>query len=132
MNIAVKETYQDGQLIFQEGSFGEGTYVILSGKVKILKKVNNANVTVATLEKGDIFGELSFIDQGPRSASAVAVGDVQVGLLDKDILEDEVNKMSSDFRIVMKALTKRLRETTSQLVNLTKEYHKLKGTIKQS
>lgn len=37
--IAVKETYKDGQVIFKESSYGEGTYVILSGKVHIVKKL---------------------------------------------------------------------------------------------
>lgn len=129
-NIAVKETYTDGQIILQEGSFGEGSYVVLSGKVKIIKKINNVNITVSVLEKGDIFGEMSFIDRLPRSASAVAVGDVQVGIFDKDVFDSEINKMSSDFRIIIKVLTERLRKTTNQLVNLIQEYHKLKGTIK--
>ncbi|MBF0519548.1 MAG: cyclic nucleotide-binding domain-containing protein [Nitrospirae bacterium] len=124
--IAVKETYKDGQVIFKESSYGEGTYVILSGKVHIVKKINNVDIVIATLEKGDYFGEMSYLDRQPRSASAVAVGEVQCGLLDKNFLEDEINKTSEEFRLILNTLVERLRQTTSQLVSLTAENHILK------
>jgi CRP-like cAMP-binding protein len=124
--IAIKETYQDGQTILKEGSHGEGTYVILSGKVRIAKKIDNEVITIAELSENEYFGEMSFLDRQPRSASAVAVGEVKLGLLDKDYLEEEINKTSEDFRAILIALTNRLRHTTSQLVNLIVENHKLK------
>ncbi|MBF0464204.1 MAG: cyclic nucleotide-binding domain-containing protein [Nitrospirae bacterium] len=124
--IVVKETYKDGQVIFKESSYGEGTYVILSGKVHIVKKINNVDIVIATLEKGDYFGEMSYLDRQPRSASAVAVGEVQCGLLDKNFLEDEINKTSEEFRLILNTLVERLRQTTSQLVSLTAENHLLK------
>ncbi|QWR78431.1 Crp/Fnr family transcriptional regulator [Candidatus Magnetomonas plexicatena] len=124
--IAVKETYKDGQVIFKESSYGEGTYVILSGKVHIVKKVKNVDLVIATLEKGDYFGEMSYLDRQPRSASAVAVGDVQCGLLDKNFLEDEINKTSEEFKLILTTLVERLRQTTSQLVSLTAENHILR------
>lgn len=129
--ITIKERYKDGQFIIKEGTYGESTYVILLGEVKILKKINNEQVVVAILRKDDIFGEMSFIDRRPRSASALAVGDVEIGLIDKDFLEGEINKTSGQFRTILQAITERLRETTSQLVSLTAEYYKLKG-IKKS
>jgi CRP-like cAMP-binding protein len=124
--IVVKETYKDGQPILKEGSHGEGTYVILAGKVRIIKKIDGEPVTIAELEENEYFGEMSFLDRQPRSASAVAVGEVKLGLLDKDYLEEEINKTSEDFRSILIALTNRLRHTTSQLVNLIAENHKLK------
>jgi CRP/FNR family transcriptional regulator len=122
-NIAVKEKYSDGQVIIKEGSFGEGTYVVLSGTVEIIKKVGDEKITIAALGKGDIFGEMSFIDRESRSASVVASGDVEVGLIDKDFLEFEINKTSSDFRTIITALTARLKKTTFELVQLKAEYH---------
>ncbi|MBF0336503.1 MAG: cyclic nucleotide-binding domain-containing protein [Nitrospirae bacterium] len=125
--IATTEIYEDGQHIIKQGSFGEGTYVILSGKVAINVKDNGVDLTVTHLAAGDIFGHMSFIDRQPRSASAVAVGTVKVGLFDKDYLDTEINKTSEDFRIILKALTERLRDTTSKLVNLTIKYYRLTG-----
>ena len=116
--ISIKEKYKNGDIIMMEGSFGEGTYVVLEGNIEVYKTINNERVNIAHLGKGDVFGEMSFIDRQPRTASIVAVGDVQVGLIDKDFLENEINKTSEDFRIIMRALTERLRKTTGELVNL--------------
>ncbi|MEO5358005.1 MAG: cyclic nucleotide-binding domain-containing protein [Nitrospirae bacterium YQR-1] len=125
--IAVTETYEDGQVIIKEGTHGEGTYVILEGSVAIKMKVDDVDIVVATLNKGDIFGHMSFIDRQPRSATARSVGRTKVGIFDMDYLENEINKTSEDFRMIVKALTERLRETTSKMVSLTAKYYKLTG-----
>jgi CRP/FNR family cyclic AMP-dependent transcriptional regulator len=127
--IVSTETFSDGQVIIKQGSFGEGTYVILSGKVAINVKDNGVNINVAFLQKGDLLGYMSFIDRQPRSASAMAVGEVQVGLFDKDYLDTEVNKTSEDFQIILKAMSERLRDTTTQLVNISVKYFKLTGSL---
>jgi len=121
--IVATETYQDGAVIIREGSFGEGTYVLLDGKVEISRKIDGKKVVIAVLEKGDVFGEISYIDRQPRSASVIAMGDVKVGLLNKDYLEAEMNKTSEEFRMIMKAITNRLRKTTGELVSLKTGYH---------
>lgn len=122
--IIVKENYKDGQFIINEGSFGEGTYVILEGSVEVSKKINNEKVVITNLGKGDIFGEMSFIDRQPRSASVIALGDVKIGILDKDFLENEINKTSEDFRLILNAITERLRKTTGELMSLKIGCHK--------
>jgi len=124
--IVSRENYKDGQVIVKEGAFGEGTYVVLSGKVSISKKVGEENVGIAELQQNDVFGEISFIDRESRSASVTAVGEVQVGLLDKDFLENEINKTSSEFRGILKALAERLRKTTQEVIMLKVENHLLK------
>ncbi|KWT84998.1 MAG: cyclic nucleotide-binding domain-containing protein [Nitrospirota bacterium] len=124
--IAVKETYKDGQVIIKEGGYGEGTYLVISGKVRITKKMDKENLHIAVLEKGDFFGEMSFLDRQPRSASATAVGDVELGLIDKDFLEEEINKTSEEFRHILYTLAERLRTTSSLVVKLIAENHALK------
>lgn len=121
--IVAQESHKDGDIIIKEGSFGEGTYVLLEGRVEISRKINGQKITIATLEKGDVFGEISYIDRQPRSASVIASGDVRVGLLNKDFLEMEMNKTSEEFRMIMKAITNRLRKTTGELVSLKTGYH---------
>ncbi|MBF0316690.1 MAG: cyclic nucleotide-binding domain-containing protein [Nitrospirae bacterium] len=124
--IVVKQSYKDGQTILKEGSFGEGTYLILDGKVRIIKTIQGELVEIAHLEKGDYFGEMSFLDRQPRSASAVAEGNVVLGIIDKDFLEEEISKTSEEFRLLLYTLVERLRQTTSALVSLRAENHILK------
>ena len=124
--IIHKETYTNGQAIFKEGSYGETLYVILSGKVEVSKMIDGEKVSIAFLSKGEIFGEISFIDKKPRTASVSAVGTVEIGLIDQDFIDHEINKISSEFGVILNALTERLRKTTADFVDLKAKYEQLK------
>ena len=116
---ARKENYKAGDVIFKEGSHGVAVYIIESGKVEISKGIQGKKLAVETLGPGDLFGEMGFIDHAPRSATATALEDTVLGLLDKDFLDSEFNQISSDFRGVVRTLVKRLRNTTQKLSGVT-------------
>lgn len=65
-------TYPKDCMIFSEGEPGLDLYIIQKGSVKIAKIVNNKEVLLAVLKAGDIFGEMSILEDKPRSASAIA------------------------------------------------------------
>jgi CRP-like cAMP-binding protein len=118
--IRDEETYSDGRVIFDEGGFSDWVYVIMEGKVKVSKRTPKGLVTVATLGEGDFIGELEFLDMGkePRSATVVAVGDVKLGVLDRDKLRREYDSLSPDFRKIIRTLVQRLRRITLQAASL--------------
>ncbi len=69
--------FADGQRVFQEGDPGDGMYFIVSGAVRIEKQTGagaGVHKTLAILEAGDYFGEMTLFDQQSRSASAAASG----------------------------------------------------------
>jgi CRP-like cAMP-binding protein len=114
--IASYETFQDGQIIFEEGSNGDWIYVVEEGEVEISKKVDGKRVVIETLKEGDIFGEMAYIDKIPRSATATAKGTTLVGILDRDFFDAEFNKISADFQKILKTVAFRLRKTTDRVV----------------
>ena len=118
--IRDEETYSDGRVIFEEGGFSDWVYVIMEGEVKVSKSTPNGQVTVAKLGKGDFIGELEFLDLGKeaRSATVVAVGDVKLGVLDRDKLRREYDSLSPDFRKIIRTLVRRLRRITLQAASL--------------
>ncbi len=130
-NIIAQEKYSEGEVIFKEGSFGEATYMILSGEVIISVTVRGSRIKFGKLKRGDILGQISLVDKQARSATAVAVGDVELGIIDKDFLENEINKTSRDFRLILNAMSDRLRETTNQLIGMTSKYQSLKSRVEQ-
>jgi len=65
-------TYPKGTMVFSESQPGQELYIIQKGSVKITKIVNNNEVMLALLKTGDIFGEMSLLEDKPRSASAIA------------------------------------------------------------
>ncbi len=113
-----KETYKAGDVIFEEGSYGLAVHIVQSGKVEISKMVQDRKIVVEILGPGDIFGDMSFIDHAPRSATATALEDTVLELVDKDFLDKEFNQIDSDFREIVTTLVRRLRKTTQRLVSL--------------
>src|SRR5574341_1284426 len=71
--------FPKGQMIFQYGEPGDSLYIIRSGKAEIFVKDNTGNRLVLGVSgPGHFFGELSLLDQGPRTATVVAIEDIEV------------------------------------------------------
>ncbi|HOV64214.1 MAG TPA: cyclic nucleotide-binding domain-containing protein, partial [Spirochaetia bacterium] len=68
-------TYPKDTMIFCESQLGQELYIIQKGSVKITKFVNDNEQLLALLKPGDIFGEMSLLEDKPRSASAIAYED---------------------------------------------------------
>ncbi|MGD8502311.1 MAG: cyclic nucleotide-binding domain-containing protein, partial [Syntrophobacterales bacterium] len=89
--------YQDGELILMEGGESDrNIYVLLEGQARVTKETDKGQVTLALLEEGEIFGEVSFLAQkyGARSASIAARGNVKIGILDREKLSNEYKNLS--------------------------------------
>jgi type IV pilus assembly protein PilZ len=109
-NIAGEESYHDGQIIFQEGSPGDWIYVIISGAVEISKMVQGQKHVIAILKEGEVFGELGFVGVTKRTATARAIGQTTVGIIDREFLEKEYNQLSGQFRSIVQVITLRFKE----------------------
>ncbi len=70
--------FDPNELIFCEFEFGNEFYIIQSGRVKIVKVINNTEKTLDVLEEGDVFGEMAILEEEPRSASAIAMDHVKL------------------------------------------------------
>lgn len=110
LHIASEETYQDGQIIFEEGASGDWVYVILSGSVEISKMVGGKKYVIELLHADEIIGELSFLGSIKRTVTARAVGETTVGLVDREFLDQEFNKMASDFRVILNTVVERFKK----------------------
>ncbi len=72
------EYYQNGEKIIKAGSEEKKMYIILDGHVMITLGEGAERLVVANLKKGDFFGEISIFHDTPRSANAIAQGNVKV------------------------------------------------------
>ncbi|RLC01770.1 MAG: cyclic nucleotide-binding domain-containing protein [Deltaproteobacteria bacterium] len=120
LNMSKLRTYKSGETIIQEGNIDSWVYFLIYGKVKIVKK--NKEVTILK-RKGDIFGEMRFIDSSPRSASAYADGDVACIAVDTEYVEkltgnDKVAFGYIMYRVFSEILANRLRSLTRELITL--------------
>ena len=110
-NIALEESYHDGDVIFKEGNSGDWVYVVLSGAVEVSKAVDGARFVLSILKSGEVFGELALIGAVKRTATTRAIGRTTVGIIDKGFLDREFNKLSTDFRTVLVAMVDRFIKT---------------------
>ena len=115
---ASEEVYQDGDIIIEEGTSADGIYVIHSGTVEISKTIEGKKYIIARLGPGEVFGELDFLETVQRTATAQAIGETCVGVIDRRYLDSEYNKLSSEFRAVFGALVKRFKQMTDRAVRL--------------
>ncbi|MBW2108887.1 MAG: cyclic nucleotide-binding domain-containing protein, partial [Deltaproteobacteria bacterium] len=118
-NIAGEESYHHGEIIFKEGSSGDWVYVVQSGAVEISKTIHGHKYVIEVLEKGDIFGEVGFIGGMGRIATAQAVGETTIGIIDRDFLTSEFNKLSEDFRLILVAVAQRVKKMTDRATEYT-------------
>lgn len=120
-NVGVRKKFKDGEVIFRENRPGKFMYIIDSGKVKLtrtsMREGRNVETTLAVLKKGDFFGEMSLFDYGPRSATATAVGDVEVRVIARKDLEEEIKKDPQVALHFLNKMSKRMRRT-DELIEL--------------
>ena len=113
--LASEETYESGEIIVEEGTRGDWVYIILEGQAKVTKRTAAGIVTMDTLKKGAIIGEMALFGkaQAERSASVIAAdGAARVGVLDSPkLLKDYESyaSLSPALRSLISALIMRLK-----------------------
>jgi uncharacterized membrane protein len=76
-----------GHTLFQAGDPGDSLFIVQSGAIELfIKDTAGQKIVLTTAESGDMFGELAMLDTGPRTATAVAMADTEVLVLDRDDL----------------------------------------------
>lgn len=113
--IASEESYQDGQIIVQEGGSGDWVYVILSGTVQLSRMIGGKKYVIEWLQPGEIFGEVGFFGDIARTATAQAIGETIVGLIDRGFLDSECNKLPSDFRNILISMIERYKKMINRV-----------------
>ncbi|MCZ8155269.1 MAG: Crp/Fnr family transcriptional regulator [Leptospira sp.] len=111
-------TYKDNEMIFCEHEPGKELFILQGGKVKISKIVNQNEVMLAVLQTGDIFGEMAILDNKPRSASAIASGEVELLAINKANFEGMVKAQPQLATRLITLLSERIWTAYKQLANL--------------
>lgn len=87
--IAGQESYDTGAFVFHEGEMGDKLYLILDGKVRISRNLPGmGEEALAVLGPGEAFGEMSLIDDTPRSADALVHERARLLVITREAFED--------------------------------------------
>lgn len=102
--------------LFQAGELGDGLFVILSGRVTLVRRARDGRERlIALLERGDEFGELCVFDPGPRNCTATAITDAIAAQLSSDAARSWIATRPYLAPQLLALLSHRLRRT-NQLV----------------
>ena len=111
-------TYPAGNMIVMTEDMGQTFYVIQEGRVKIsLASENLQEVTISLLGPGDFFGEMAILDETPRSADVIALGDVKLLVVQQDNFITHLHKYPSISINLLRVLCERLRKVNKRVRN---------------
>ncbi len=116
--------YPKDMVVFREGDRGEALYVVIDGAVRIAKSApEQAEGTIAYVEPGGCFGEMSLVDDFPRSAAAVAQSDCRVLFVEREAVLDLFQENPIVARKILwamcRSLSFRLREASDRIISLS-------------
>ena len=103
------QRFKKGATIIHEGAAGSFAYLIVSGAVEVSKNVGDEKLILSRLVKGSIFGEMSLVDDKPRSATVIALEDTEVRVITREDFESMLEKNPRGVIPLLKQVFNRVR-----------------------
>ncbi|MGI0528591.1 Crp/Fnr family transcriptional regulator [Treponema socranskii] len=110
--------YKPGNVIISEFEPGNSFYLIQSGRVQLVKCVNGAKKNLDIMKPGEFFGEMAILDNSPRSATCVAIGNVECLEFNKENFELLIMGNPQIAIILLKLFCKRIYDQRRRLRTL--------------
>ena len=120
-----EKSVEKDSVLFVEGMSGELLYIIMSGRVEIIKKTkDNKKIVLATMGANDIIGEMSLIDSAPRSATGRTSEDSVLLVITKqsfnEILQSDPRTAAKVLMGLLKVISRHLRMTDKKIEEIKK------------
>lgn len=118
-NAMTKVEYERGSIVFREGDKGDSLFVVADGRLKVSRSNwDGREKVVAVLGPGDLVGELSVFDGGPRTMTTTAIGDVVLLRLGAESLNSLLARQHGVAQLLLRALARRSRFTNDSMADL--------------
>jgi CRP/FNR family transcriptional regulator, cyclic AMP receptor protein len=114
--VAVRRSYPKGVRVFHEGDRSDACYIVREGRLRVTREHSDGRaIALATLDAGDIFGELAMLDRGERSASVETLTDCELLALPASDFRRVVGEHGDIAEKLIIALTRRVREMNERI-----------------
>jgi len=132
MYIIDEETFSEGQKIVLEKKHGNWIWVIMEGRVSIVKETPAGPLKMLTISDGSFIGSVAsfYIEGNIRGATTIAESKVHLGVLDTQRLATEFSSISHEFRGFLMSLDHRLRQVSNRAVDIYSKQIKLEEYLK--
>lgn len=120
-------TFQPGDFLCQQGEMGEEAYVIMSGQAEVMVNTPSGPLTVASMQKNDIVGEIAILINIPRTATIKAASELTTLKITKDLFLRMITEFPEISVEMMRVLAERLVKTTEELQKAKESLQKLGG-----
>jgi CRP-like cAMP-binding protein len=114
--LCVPRTYDPGEEIVVEGSTGLGLFVITSGRVEVTRGTGDEKIVFAELGSGDLLGEMSLVDDQPRSATVRTLEPTTCLLITRGSFQSLVDSEPEIAWCIVPVLAGRLRALQEELI----------------
>src|SRR3970282_2502384 len=116
ISVATRRKCPKDAVIFFEHDLGDALFMILSGRIKVtILSDDGREIILAMLSDRDFFGEMSLLDNEPRSATAIAMQETEMVVLHQKDFLSIVEKRSRVLLNLLAVLSARLRKATQQI-----------------
>ncbi|EML1598639.1 cyclic nucleotide-binding domain-containing protein [Burkholderia cenocepacia] len=113
-------TAAPGEIIYSEGFAGEPViFLITDGKVELSTRCEDKRVIVATLGRGEFFGESALLAAEPRAHTAKALSFCQLTVVPAGMLDEEIERVSALLRHIVRTMIRRVKRKDDQLATYT-------------
>jgi CRP-like cAMP-binding protein len=114
-----ERVFKKGDVIVKQGNPGIGLFIIVAGKVKVVKTLDHGReMEIATHGHGEVIGEMAVLDGAPRTANVIAVEDTTCLVLASWAFNSFMESHPEVALHVLPIVVRRFRETNEALINL--------------
>lgn len=111
------KTFKKGTNLFRENDRSRELYILQSGRILVYRTTGGAEIPLATIEPGAVLGEMAVIDGNPRSASARALTDCALIVIDVDTFAGKTKDVPPWFMGIIRGVSKKVREANKRLLS---------------
>ncbi len=104
-----------GSYLMKEGGSDDALYIVVEGEFEVTKRSGNQDVVLAMRGPGELFGEMSLLDQAPHSASVRAVQPSHLFKVGGDVFRELLTTKPQATLAILRTVTSRLRNTEAML-----------------
>ncbi len=113
--MAKIKTLSPNQILLHEGETSQNMYWVQAGQLIVTKRRGSDDVVLGHIYSGELVGEISFLDNEPRSATVKAITEVELIEIPKETFDSIFHNQPKWLEVLVKTLAERLRKANARI-----------------